>query len=123
MKQYQVETKNQVNGKWNLYERFKCRYQLGYVAKQWFWPLSTVLFTRLAILDGESAEHRALCEAVAAANHVNRKHRMASTSIVAFVEARIIEVTLLPNQNAARKIIWENGDFCQKANLNGSHKT
>lgn len=109
MKQYHIETKNQVTGQWNLYERFKCRYRLGYVA------------SRFVVVNQADAELEAACNAIKLANHVNRKRRVAGSSVVAFIETRITEVTLDPNVGRSVKLIWQNGAFGQKARTYGAH--
>ena len=64
MKQYHVETKNQKTGEWSLAHRIKCHYRLGYMTKQWYWPLDCREFTRLAIVEQERSEMLALGRAM-----------------------------------------------------------
>ena len=113
MKQFHVETKNQVTGEWRLYERFKCHYRLGYVTSRWHWPIDCREFTRLVVVNTADAELEAVCRAVIEANHVNRKRRFVGSTVVASIETRVIQVVLDPNAGRHEKIIWQNGDFNQ----------
>ncbi len=120
MKQYQVETKNQVTGRWSLYSRIKCRYQLGYVAKQWFWPLACTVFTRLSIVNTDEAEREALCNAIQEANHTNRQRPVPGSepALVASIETRVVEVVFHPNAGVHRNTIWKNGEFIRNCGCN-----
>lgn len=121
MKQFQVETKNQATGEWRLYERFKCRYRLGYTEKARYWPLDCRTSIRLVVINEADAELEAVCKAVIAANHVNRKRRFNGSSVVACIETRVIELILDPNTGHRQKIIWENGEFGKKVRTNGAN--
>lgn len=122
MKQFHVQTKNQVTGEWSLYARYKSRYLLGYVTKRWHSPLDCRECTRLVVVNQAEAELEAACTAILAANHVHRKRLVSDLPVVVcFIEAWVLEVVLDPNAGRREKLIWQNGEFGQKARTNGAH--
>ena len=122
MKQFHVETKNQKTGEWMLAHRIKCHYRFGYVSKQWHWPLDCREFSKLAVVDQDGAEARALARAMHHAVYLARSRRLAGTPLLVSIKTRIVRLDFIAFRSDVRRtVVWKSEESDGKVKCNGTH--